>query len=37
MRMYSRDKILVRKHDALEKIAEIEELVIGKTSVITKN
>ena len=37
MRMYTRDKILIRKHDAPENIAEIEEFLIGKTSVITKN
>lgn len=37
LRMYKRDNILVRKHDAPEKIAEIEEFLIGKTATITKN
>lgn len=37
MRMYKRDHILVRKHDAPEKIAEVEEFLVGKTATITKN
>jgi magnesium-transporting ATPase (P-type) len=35
--MHSRDHILVRKQDALEKIAEVEEFLIGKTAIITRN
>ena len=37
LRMHKRDRILVRKQDALEKIAEVEELLIGKTAIITRN
>jgi len=35
--MHKHDHILVRRQDSLEKIAEIEELLIGKTGIITKN
>jgi Ca2+-transporting ATPase len=37
LRMHKQDQILVRRSDALEKIAEVDELIVGKTSVITKN
>jgi len=36
MRMYS-EKILVRKLDAPEKMGSVDELLVGKTSTITKN
>jgi len=36
MRMYS-EKILVRKLDAPEKMGSVEEILVGKTSTITKN
>lgn len=35
MRMYKKDKILLRKQDALEKIAEANEFLIGKSNVLT--
>jgi magnesium-transporting ATPase (P-type) len=37
MRMYKRDHILVRNLGAPEKIAEVQEFLIGKTATITKN
>lgn len=36
MRMYS-ENILVRKLDAPEKMGSVEEILVGKTSTITKN
>jgi Ca2+-transporting ATPase len=36
MRMYS-ERILVRKLDAPEKMGSVEEILVGKTSTITKN
>jgi cation transport ATPase len=35
MRMFRKDKILLRKQDALEKIAEANELIIGKSNILT--
>jgi len=35
IRMHKEWNIIVRKQDALEKIAEVEELLVGKTSVLT--
>jgi len=35
MRMFKQDRILLRKQDALEKIAEANEFVIGKTNILT--
>jgi len=35
MRMYRKDRILLRRQDALEKIAEANEFLIGKSNVLT--
>jgi Ca2+-transporting ATPase len=35
MRMYKQDGILLRKQDSLEKIAQANEMMIGKTNVLT--
>lgn len=34
-RMYSEDRILVKKLDAPEKMGEVTEILVGKTSTIT--
>jgi len=35
LRMYRQDRILLRKQDALEKIAEANEMIIGKSNILT--
>lgn len=35
LRMYKQDRILLRKQDALEKLAEANEMIIGKSNILT--
>lgn len=35
LRMYRKDRILLRKQSALEKIAEANEFLIGKSNILT--
>jgi len=35
MRMYRNDGIFLKRQDSLEKIAKVDEFIVGKTSVIT--